>query len=98
VHQLHVDESPTTALALDEALLALQPYIRDAMSAAQIINPLLDVWSAAQSIHPSVARPVEDLLTALVSGSATTRQELLAVLDEVRIAGVQMNVLASAMT
>lgn len=64
----------------------------------QVINRLLDVWSVAQSINPCVAPPVEDLLTRLVSQSATTRQELLAALDRVRIAAVLVNVLASALT
>jgi hypothetical protein len=84
-------------LALEEALAAIQPYMREQIiPAAQVINSLLDVWGAAQSIHASVARPVEDLLTALVSRSATTPSELVATLNEVGLVAVQMNVLATA--
>jgi hypothetical protein len=64
---------------------------------AQVINPLLDPWSVAQSVHSSVALPVEALLTTLVSRSATAPSELVATLDEVRIAAVQANVLAHAL-
>jgi hypothetical protein len=78
-------------------MTALEPYMRETIiPAAQVINLLLDVWSAAQSIHPSVALPVEGLLTILVRRSATTPSELAATLDEIRIAAVQANVFASA--
>jgi hypothetical protein len=96
--EIHIDGGPASALALEEAFAALEPYERAAIiPSAQVINPLLDVWSVAQSIHSSVALPVEDLLTTLVSRSATTRQELLATFDEVRMAAVEANVLANAL-
>jgi hypothetical protein len=97
--QLHLDVSPATALALDQAVAALESHLREKIiPAAQVINPLLDVWSAAKNIHCSVALPVEDLLTTLVSRSATTPSELLAALDDVRITAVQATVLARAVT
>jgi hypothetical protein len=90
--------SPSTALALDQAVAALESYLREKIIlAGHVINPLLDVWSAAESIHPSVALPVEDLLTRLVSRSATTPAELLAALNDLRIAPVQATVLAHAL-
>jgi hypothetical protein len=62
----------------------------------QVINPLLDVWERRPQ-HPSeCALPVEELLTALVSRSATTPGELMETLDEVRIATLQASVLDSA--
>ena len=95
--QLHLDVSPATALALDQAVTALESYLREKIiPAAQVINPLLDVWSAAKSVDPSVALPVEELLTTLVSRSATTPSEVLAALDDVRIAAVQATVLVHA--
>jgi hypothetical protein len=95
--QLRLDVSPATDRALDEAIAALESYLREKIiPAAQVINPLLDVWSAAKSIDPSVALPVEDLLTTLVSRSATTPSELLAALDDVRIAAAQAMVLVYA--
>ena len=95
--QLHLDVSPATDGALDQAIAALESYLRERIiPAAQVINPLLDVWSAAKNIHPSVALPVEDLLTTLVSRSATTPSEVLAALDDVRIAAVQATVLVHA--
>ena len=95
--QLHLDVSPATDGALDDAIAAVESYLREKIiPAAQVINPLLDVWSAAKNIHPSVALPVEDLLTTLVSRSATTPSEVLAALDDVRIAAVQATVLVHA--
>jgi hypothetical protein len=83
---------------LDKALAAVKPYMREQIiPATQVINPLLDVWAAAQSIHPSVAGPVEGLLTKLACRSMATPSELLAALDEVRLAAVQVNVLANAL-
>jgi hypothetical protein len=97
LHQLYFDVSPATALALDQAVTALESYLREKIiPAAQVINPLLDVWSAAKNIHPSVALPVEDFLTTLVSRSATTPSELLAALGDVRIAAVPATVLAQS--
>jgi hypothetical protein len=95
--QLYLYVSPATALALDQAVAALECYLPEKIiPAAQVINPLLDVWSAVKSIHPSVALPVEDLLTTLVSRSATTPSELVAALDDVRSATMQATVLAHA--
>ena len=95
--QFHVDDSSANALALDDAVAALEPYMREKMiPTGRVINPLLDVWSVARGIHPTVALPVEGLLTALISRSATTPPELVAALDEVRIAAVQANVFANA--
>jgi hypothetical protein len=95
--QLYLDVSPATALALEQAVAALESYLREKIiPATQVIDPLLDVWWAANIIHPSVALPVEDLLTTLVSRSATTPSEVLAALDDVLIAAVQATVLAHA--
>jgi hypothetical protein len=95
--QLHLDVSPATDGALDEVIAPLESYLREKIiPAAQVINPLLDVWSAAKSIDPSVALPVEELLTTLVSRLATTPSELLAALDDVRVAAVQAMVLVYA--
>jgi hypothetical protein len=93
--QLHLDVSPPTDGALDQAVASLESCLREKIiPAAQVINPLLDVWSAAESVHPSVALPVEELLTTVVSRSATTPSEMLATLDDLRIAALQASVLA----
>jgi hypothetical protein len=95
--QLDLDVSPATARALDQAVAALESYLGEKIiPAARVINPLLDVWSAAKSIYPSVGLPVEDLLIALVSRSTTTPSELLAALDDVRIGAVQATFFAHA--
>ena len=95
--QFYVDVSPATARALDRAVAALESYLREKIiPAAQVINPLLDGWRAAKNIHPGMALSVEDLLTTLVSRSATTPSELLAAWDDVRIAAVQATVLTRA--
>jgi hypothetical protein len=96
-NQFDVSGDAAEARTIDEAIAAFEPYMRESLiPAGQLINPLLDVWSVARSIHPSVARPVEELLTSLVSRSATTPGELVATLDNVRIAALQVSVLASA--
>ena len=95
--QLHLDVSPATDGALDDAITALESYLREKIiPAAQVINPLLDVWSAANSVDPSVALPVEELLTTLVSRSTIPPSEWLAALDDVRIGAVQATFFAHA--
>jgi hypothetical protein len=97
--QPHLDVSPATAGALDQAVVVIESYLGEkVIPAARVIDPLLDLWSAAKSIHPSVALPVEDLLTTLVARSATTPPELLAALDDVRTAAAQATVFAHAVT
>lgn len=34
-----------------------------AISTSRLLNPLLDIWSVASELGPSVAAPVEELLT-----------------------------------
>lgn len=55
-----------------------------AISASRVINPLLELWELAVKVDPAVARPVEDLLRALVGRELTTSQELAATMAEVR--------------
>jgi hypothetical protein len=96
-NQFDVNGQADEARTIDEAIAALEPYMRENfIPAGQVINPLIDVWSVAHNIHPSVARPVEELLTALVSRSTTTASEVATTLDNVRIAALQASVLASA--
>jgi hypothetical protein len=81
--------------SLDAAIAALTPYLQERIiPSGQVINPLLDVWTAAESVDPSVARPVEELLTALISRTTTTPSELVAALDTVQIAALQIRVLS----
>jgi hypothetical protein len=89
--------SETAIVSLDETVAALEPYLRDRIiPTGMVINPLLDVWGAAQSMDASVARPIEELLTVLVSRSATTPGELVAALDEVRVGALQARLLSNA--
>jgi hypothetical protein len=91
------DACEAAAVSVDEAIAGLDPYLREKIiPTGVVINPLLDVWSAAQSIDANVARPIEELLTVLVSRSATTPGELVAALDRVQIAALQAHVLADA--
>jgi hypothetical protein len=84
-------------VSIDEAVAALEPYLREkTIPTGLVINPLLDLWGVLQSIDASVARPIEGLLTVLVSRSVTTPGELVAALDEVRVAALQAEVLAQA--
>lgn len=82
---------------VDEAVAALEPYMHEnVIPTGYVINPLLDVWSAASSLGPDVTRPIEELLRALVSRNTTNPRELVAALDELRIETLQASVLANA--
>jgi hypothetical protein len=95
--QPHDDATVAEVMTLDEAIAALSPYMGDSIvPTGYLINPLLDVWSAAHAIGPTVARPVEELLTVFISRSTTTPAELVATFDLVRIAALQANMLAHA--
>jgi hypothetical protein len=90
--------APTeAALAhLDQALAALNPSLEEAViTAAVVINPLLDIWDAARSIDPYVSAPVEQLLTVLVERTTVTPAELTATLNGLRIAALQASVLVA---
>jgi len=66
------------------ALLAV--YGAGVNSASRVINPLLQIWSTAQEIDPTVALPIQVLLTALAHRALITGEELTSVLDEARSA------------
>ena len=65
---------------IDEFLDSRDPVI----SASRVIDPLLEIWGLATEVDPSVAVPVERLLTALVGRELTTLDELTSAMDEVR--------------
>ena len=65
---------------IDEFLDSRDPII----SASRVIDPLLEIWGLATEVDPSVAVPVERLLTALVGRELTTLDELTSAMDEVR--------------
>jgi len=67
---------------IDEFLDSRDPII----SASRVIDPLLEIWGLATEVDPSVAVPVERLLTALVGRELTTLDELTGAMDEVRAA------------
>jgi hypothetical protein len=78
---------------VDESIQLLEQRIDDflgsrdqIMSASRVIDPLLEIWGLASEIDPSVAVPVERLLTSLVGRELTTRDELTRAMDEVRAA------------
>lgn len=55
-------------------------------SASRVVNPLLTIWSIANSIDPSVALPVQSLLTVLPHRALISADELNGVFTEVRMA------------
>ncbi|HZD66403.1 MAG TPA: hypothetical protein VE152_09915 [Acidimicrobiales bacterium] len=61
-----------------------------AISASRVINPLLDLWQVASAMDPSVAAPVETLLTALVQRELTTPGELQEFMDQMRAAAIAL--------
>jgi hypothetical protein len=83
-----VREVPEGALEqLDHALGVLNGYTVDQVIPARLVlNPLLDVWGAARDVELSAGRPIERLLTSLVDRNLATAEEILAAVDEVRLA------------
>jgi hypothetical protein len=80
--------------SLDKAIAAIEPYLQERIiPSRQVLNPLLDVWSEAQKLGPSVAQPVEELITVLVSRTTITSAELVATLDEVHLEALQVSLL-----
>jgi len=78
---------------VDESIRLLEQSIDDflgsrdpVVSASRVIDPLLEIWGQAREVDPSVAVPVERLLTALVGRELTTLDELTGAMDEVRAA------------
>ena len=69
---------------LQQAVETFRAAHRDAtMSAHQLINPLLDLWSLASAVDHTAAAPIAALLTALVDRSLTTPAELGGCMDEI---------------
>jgi hypothetical protein len=78
---------------VDQSIQLLERRIEDflgsrdqVISSSRVIDPLLEIWGLASEIDPSVAVPVERLLTALVGRELTTLDELTSAMDEVRAA------------
>lgn len=79
---------------LDRAVAGLDPYLPEqSTGAAGLVNPLLVVWDAAQAVHPAVAGPVEDLLTALLHRLTVPTAEVRAVVEETRARALQVLIL-----
>jgi hypothetical protein len=55
-------------------------------SASRVINPLLNIWSTANDIDPSVALPVQNLLSVLPHRALITADELNGVFAQMRVA------------
>ena len=81
---------------MDEALATASTYLTENwIATTALINPLLEVWEAANAVHPAVARPVEEFLTVLIHRTTVTPAEVNAMVDEVRVLALQASVLAS---
>ncbi len=55
------------------------------ISARKTTDAFLDLWGAAHELDPSVARPAERLLVALVGRNFATHAELKSALDRTRV-------------
>lgn len=71
---------PPAAAELTEALDRFAEQFPDRyVSAAAVVNPLLDLWAVARRVGPAVAAPFEALLPALLVRGRVTQDELAAV-------------------
>jgi hypothetical protein len=92
-----VDCDEQTLARLDEAIATSSAYLTEKwIATTTLINPMLEVWEAANAIHPTIARPVEELLTVLIHRTTITPAEINAVAHEVRTLALQASVLAEA--
>ncbi len=90
-----IDCDDQTMARLDEAIVTASTYLTEKWIATTcLINPMLEVWEAANAVHAAVARPVEELLTVLIHRTTVTPAEVEAVVDEVRVLALQASVLA----
>jgi hypothetical protein len=55
-------------------------------SASRVINPLLGIWSIANEIDPSVALPIQNLLSVLPHRALISADELKAIFAETHVA------------
>ncbi|HVB00656.1 MAG TPA: hypothetical protein VNE42_05285, partial [Acidimicrobiales bacterium] len=55
-------------------------------SASRVINPLLNIWSIANEIDPSIALPVQNLLSILPHRALINADELNGVFAQMRVA------------
>lgn len=80
------EADPNLSGSLTAALDRFEAAPHDSiMGSRQVINMLLDLWADTQAEGPEVARPVEQLLTRLVTRQYTTPAELDAMTDEIRL-------------
>ncbi len=55
-------------------------------SASRVINPLLSIWSIANEIDPTIALPVQNLLSVLPHRALISADELNGVFTQMRVA------------
>jgi hypothetical protein len=93
-----VDCDDRTMARLDEVIAMASAYVTEKwIPTTSLINPMLEVWEAANAIHPAVARPVEEFLTALIHRTTVAPDEIGAVVDETRLLALQASVIAGGM-
>jgi hypothetical protein len=94
-----VDGSDAMLAKLDDAIAKVCVYLTEkSVPSAGLINPMLEVWEAANAIHPAVAGPVEEFLTVLIHRTSVAPAEINAVADDVKVLALQASVLAGGMT
>jgi len=72
---------------LDREIAALLALHGDGVnSASRVINPLLNIWSIANEIDPSIALPVQNLLSVLPHRALVSADELNSVFAQMRVA------------
>jgi len=96
--EAEVDCDDKALARLDEAIAMTSAYLTDEwIPTTSLINPMLEVWEAAHAIHPAVARPVEEFLTALIHRTTVTPAEIDAVAKEVKLLTLQACVIAGGL-
>jgi hypothetical protein len=94
-HEESVECDEQTMARLDESIAVASTYLTEKwIATTSLINPMLEVWEAANAIHPAVARPVEELLTMLIHRTTVTPDEIRTVADEVRGLALQASIIA----
>ena len=98
---LHADMARVDAdmASLDRAVDTVLVYLDSRLVSRHVlINPLLSVWEAARAIDASVTRPVERLLTRMISREMVASDEVRATVDDTRARAIATSVVSNCVS
>lgn len=103
-HRNHSEQPlPGTVAVPDSAVRAVHSALshvrarlsEPTVSPADLLEPLLQLWAAANEVHPWVALPVQHFLTGLAPERAVPSSEVAALAEDVHLLLLEVCVLAA---